>query len=336
MANLVLVSERILPCLCIPGEGQDSTLDLANGGEFRSRPSGHRYPAQNGIPSLCVVPGGEWDHVTTRIKAFYEDITFPNYDGLEDFGDIVRKGLDNSFSRALLNAVGANKRVLEVGCGTGQLSHFLQLNNNEVLGVDLSLASLSLAIKHKIDNELRRSSFIQMDLFNLAIRDSSFDVVISNGVLHHTPDAKRAFAEIVRKVKPGGLVVVGLYNRYARIPYGLRGLAYRIGSSRRQDAVTRRSHDARKAQTWIRDQYFNPHESWHTLDEVLGWFQTYDVEFVNSVPAILGTEGESSDDPFLPSGAGNRYLRLVSQIGWIGSVGREGGIFIVVGRKKIA
>ena len=39
---------------------------------------------------------------------------------------------------------------------------------------------------------------------------------ISSGVLHHTKDARRAFASIVRKAKPGGIVIVGLYNTFGR------------------------------------------------------------------------------------------------------------------------
>ena len=49
-------------------------------------------------------------------------------------------------------------------------------------------------------------------------------MVISTGVLHHTKDARAAFASIVRKAKPGGLIVVGLYN-------GLHGC--RLGCARR-------------------------------------------------------------------------------------------------------
>ena len=82
----------------------------------------------------------------------------------------------------------------------------------------MSLSSLKLAIDHKIRNGLKRSSFIQMNMFDLAIKDECFDVVIAHGCLHHTFDARHAFAQIVKKLKPGGIIIAGLYNRYARIP----------------------------------------------------------------------------------------------------------------------
>src|SRR6185437_10327070 len=111
-----------------------------------------------------------------------------------------------SFAKGLLDAIGYTKLVLECGCGTGQLSHFLSLNNNHVLGIDLSTASLRLATEHKMRNQVPRVGFVQMNIFELGIKDERFDVVISSGVLHHTKDARRAFALIARKAKHGGIV----------------------------------------------------------------------------------------------------------------------------------
>jgi 2-polyprenyl-3-methyl-5-hydroxy-6-metoxy-1,4-benzoquinol methylase len=92
------------------------------------------------------------------------------------------------------------------------MSQFLSLNNNHVLGIDLSRSSLRLALSTRLRNGLQRSAFALMNIFDLAVKDDSFDVVLSSGVLHHTKDARRAFASIVRKAKPGGIVIVGLYN----------------------------------------------------------------------------------------------------------------------------
>src|SRR5262249_50040933 len=258
----------------------------------------------------------------------------PSYEGLEEFGQLVHKASRNPFSTHLLEAVGFNKTVLECGCGTGQLTHYLQLNNNHVLGVDMSTASLKLALQHKRHNALSRSSFAQMNIFELAIKDGSFDVVISHGVLHHTFDARKAFARIVRKAKPGGIIMVGLYNYYARIPTWLRSKVVGLTGGRIDYVVRNRIRDVRKADIWIKDQYYNPHETWHSVDEVLGWFSENRVEYLNTSPAILGTEGESSPSLFAKTGPGSRYQRIVTQLSWLGSIAREGALFDVVGRKK--
>ena len=113
------------------------------------------------------------------MKAFYEDHPFPNYEGIQDFGDLVHRGQTTPFAKNLLDAIGSNKLILECGCGTGQLSLFLSLNNNHVLGVDLSASSLKLAIEHKLDNDVSRAGFVQMNIFDLAVKDNTFDVVIT-------------------------------------------------------------------------------------------------------------------------------------------------------------
>jgi SAM-dependent methyltransferase len=324
-----MFSDRILACLTDPAGGELTRTDDG----FRNTRSGKLYPDERGVPSLFVAHAGEAVDVGTRIRSFYEENPFPSYEGLEEFGELVNKGVKNAFSAKLLEAIGYNKTVLECGCGTGQLSHFLQLNNNHVLGIDMSLASLSLALEHKRRNQLERSAFCQMNIFNLGVKDGSFDVVISHGVLHHTHSARDAFAHIVRKAKPGGLVVVGLYNSYARIPTWLRARVIGVLGPKIDYVVRRRIHDARKADIWIKDQYYNPHETWHSIDEVLGWFKENGVEYLNCAPAILDTDAEEGAGYAARTDPGDKYRRVLTQIGWLGTIAREGALFDMFGRK---
>jgi SAM-dependent methyltransferase len=330
-----LFSDRILACLKAPGHGDDCRLEQVDDG-LRCVETGELFPSIGGIPSLYAPAGDEAREVTAKVRSFYEENPFPSYEGVEEFGELVSKGSQNAFTRRLLRSIGYNKKILECGCGTGQLSHFLQLNNNHVLGVDLSLGSLALAMEHKLRNQLARSSFAQMNIFNLAIKDASFDVVISHGVLHHTYDARRAFAEIVRKVKPGGIVMVGLYNYFARVPTWIRSkLIGRFGG--RIDYVVRsRIRDERKAEIWIKDQYYNPHETWHSVDEVLGWFDENHVEFLNCSPPILGAVDEEPEDLFASTSEGNKLQRVFTQLCWLGSISREGALFDVIGKRAVA
>jgi 2-polyprenyl-3-methyl-5-hydroxy-6-metoxy-1,4-benzoquinol methylase len=325
-----MFSERILEFLESPGSGRF----VAENDSLVCRATGKRFDYVNGVPSVFVPSEGEGKGVTERVKSFYEDNPFPNYEGMEDFGELVNKGSQNPFSAELLKAIGYNKTILECGCGTGQLSHFLQLNNNHVLGIDMSLSSLGLAIEHKLRNELPRSSFAQMNIFNLAIKDNSFDVVISHGVLHHTYDARLAFSHIVKKLKPGGIVMVGLYNSYARVPTYLRSKVIGLLGPKIDYVVRNRIQDARKAEIWIRDQYYNPHETWHSLDEVLSWFDEDGIEFLNASPAILGSDGEIAKSLFAPTSPGTAYQRVVTQLSWLYSIAREGALFDVIGKKK--
>jgi len=328
-------SDRILANLRAPGASNESQL-IVKDDAVHCDETNEVFPIIDGIPSLFAPSPGEGIEVTERVRSFYEENPFPSYEGLEEFGELVSKGHSNPFSKSLLDSIGYNKTVLECGCGTGQLSHYLQLNNNAVLGIDMSLASLGLAVQHKQRNDLKRVSFAQMNIFNLAIKDNSFDVVISHGVLHHTFDARRAFGQIVRKLKPGGIVLVGLYNRPARLPTLIRSKLIGLFGPNIDFVVRNRIRDKKKAEIWIADQYYNPHETWHSIDEVMEWFNENDISYRNCSPAILGTDGEDTTDMFAETSPGTRYQREVTQLSWLGTIAREGALFDVIGKKKAA
>lgn len=328
-----LFSERILQCLKAPGGSDRDDLKLRPEGLYCPTTE-QIFPIIGGIPSLYVPAAWETGDVTAKVRSFYETHPFPSYEGLEEFGELVAKGLSNSFSRDLLAAVGYNKTILECGCGTGQMSHFLQLNNNHVLGIDLSLSSLALAMEHKRRNGLERSAFAQMNIFELAVKDASFDVVISHGVLHHTFDARKAFAQIVKKVKPGGIVMVGLYNYYARVPTFIRSKLIRFFGPKLDYVVRTKIRDARKADIWVKDQYFNPHESWHSIDDVLEWFRENDVEYLNVTPGLLGRSQGQTCNLFARTDPGTKASRVITQLSWLATIAREGALFDVIGRRK--
>jgi carbamoyltransferase len=330
-----LIPSRLMPCLTLAGAGEVD-LERVNGA-FRCPRTGKIFPDRDGIPSLLAAgPGNDLDPITGKVKAFYEEHPFPNYDGVQEFGDLVNRGLNNPFAKGLLDAIGCNKLILECGCGTGQLSHFLSLNNNHVLGVDLSLSSLKLAVEHKLRNSVSRVGFVQMNVFELGVKDTMFDVVISTGVLHHTRDARGAIAALVRKAKPGGLVVVGLYNRFARVPTWVRAKLIGTLGPRIDYVVRRRIRDPRKAEIWIKDQYYNPHESWHSVDEVLHWFAENDVSYLNCRPAILGSGLRQGDGMFAATSPGSRLGRVLTQLSWLGSIAAEGALFVMIGRRNAA
>jgi len=333
MKTELLIPEQIISMLKAPGQANDTDLEISSDA-LRCTQTGNSYEFVDGVPSLLASTREATGDIGTRVHAFYEENPFPNYESIDDFGDLVSKGYSSSFSNELLREIGSNKCILECGCGTGQLSHFLQLNNNHVLGIDMSLNSLKLAIEFKLNNNLVRSGFAQMDLFSLAVKDESMDVVISHGVLHHTPDARRAFHEIIKKVKPGGIVVVGLYNAIARVPTWLRAKAMPLLGPNIDYIARTRIMDERKREIWTKDQYFNPHETWHSIDEVMNWFSEENVEYLNCRPSIYDTDGEGDAGMFDKTSPGTRYQRVVTQLSWLNSIAREGAVFDVIGRKR--
>lgn len=321
---------ELVACLKPPESGL--SLERSDSG-FCCPETNKFFPDVDGIPSFLVGVNSDSHGITARVKEFYENHPFPNYEGVEDFGALVTRGHQSEFAHPLLEAIGFNKLILECGCGTGQLTNFLSLGNNHVLGIDLSISSLKLAMEHKVRNSLNRVGFAQMNIFDLAIKDESFDVVISTGVLHHTKNARQAFESIVRKVKPGGIVVVGLYNLYARVPTAIRSRLIGLFGQNIDPVVRSRIRDSRKADIWIKDQYFNPHETWHSVDEVLDWFVENDVSYLNSRPALIGAKSKNSG-LFEQTAPGNFIQRVATQVSWLGTTSHEGALFAMVGRRN--
>jgi glycosyltransferase involved in cell wall biosynthesis/ubiquinone/menaquinone biosynthesis C-methylase UbiE len=104
----------------------------------------------------------------------------------------------------------AGEQVLEVGGGMGtDLAQFAR-NGAIVTDVDLSEGHLRLAQENFRLRGLT-GTFVHHDAESLPFDSNSFDMVYSNGVLHHTPNTARAVAEILRVLKPGGRVVAMFY-----------------------------------------------------------------------------------------------------------------------------
>jgi ubiquinone/menaquinone biosynthesis C-methylase UbiE len=102
---------------------------------------------------------------------------------------------------------GRDRRVLEIGVGAG--SDFSQWVRSGAIasGVDLTDAAIDLTREHLATLELdtSRVDLRVADAEQLPFDDSSFDIVYSWGVLHHSPDTEQAFREVNRVLRPGGV-----------------------------------------------------------------------------------------------------------------------------------
>jgi SAM-dependent methyltransferase len=135
--------------------------------------------------------------------AFYQRVDRSRY---EDYAPWMRSVLE--FDRF------AGRRVLEIGFGMGtDLAQFAAAGAH-VAGIDLSPAHLGIAARRfaltGTAADLRLG-----DAEDLPFADGSFDAVYSFGVIHHTPDAARATAQIHRVLRPGGRLIVAVYHRWS-------------------------------------------------------------------------------------------------------------------------
>ena len=168
------------------------------------------FAVDNGVPLLYR--GNNWDgkpDVTDTVKDFYENNPFPNYEEIDSELTLKESARQGIFARLLDEQTSWNAKILEVGCGTGQLSNFLGMSRGRtVFGADLCLSSLALANQFKTEHGMHHSAFLQMNLFCPAFKPESFDLVICSGVLHHTSDPKLGFKSVSKLVKPNGLIII--------------------------------------------------------------------------------------------------------------------------------
>lgn len=170
-----------------------------------------------------------------------------------------------------------------------------------------------------------------MNLFMPVFKEESFSFVICNGVLHHTSDPFGGFMSISRLVKKGGYIIIGLYNKYGRILTDIRRIIFNVFDDRLKfldSRLMRKDVGENKKHTWFMDQYKNPHESKHTIAEVLGWFEKTGFDFVNSIPKSKAFESFSKDEELFKSNSqGNGFDHFIVQSGLMFTGAKEGGFF---------
>lgn len=132
-----------------------------------------------------------------------------NYDRKGDFEGFEPQILESfKFLYKLLKDNCRAKLVLDYGCGNGVHSVYLaKMGAQKVIGIDLSEKSLQVA-KEKIKREKieSRVEFLKMDCEKMEFPDNYFDVVFDGGTFSSI-DLDRAWPELLRVIKPGGVLI---------------------------------------------------------------------------------------------------------------------------------
>ena len=275
------------------------------------------------------------DDITNKQKKFYEDIMFPNYDDLDDFSSLIEKSERSMFAKKLDEELPYSSKIIEIGCGTGQLSNFLSRYNRTIIGTDLSLNSLELANNFRKANSIENVFFLQMNLFKPCFNEGTFDAVISNGCLHHTADPKKAFNTVTKLAKKGGLIVVGLYHKNGRLFTNFRQKIFKIFKNKFKFLdprnIDNNLSDSKKY-AWYRDQYQNPKEFSYKFNEILEWFNENNIKYLSSIP-FHGFDEKFQ--LFKENKKPNNLKILLKEFSMTFDLDqiKEGGFFIMVGRK---
>jgi SAM-dependent methyltransferase len=290
------------------------------------------YRVEQGVPDLRV-PG---DARSETVRDFYAVAPFPGYAPRLSLSGLRARAARSDLARSLDAAIAGDARVLEVGCGTGQMSLYLASADRVVVGTDFQRASLALGRSAAARLGVEGLQLVETNLLAPGLRDGAFDVVLALGVLHHTADPRAAFRAIARLVRPGGHIIITLYHTLARLPHRLRrGLGRLLGRVPFDPVLRDRAAEPDRREAWLRDQYQHPEEHRHLLGEVRGWFAENEVTFLRTLPSCLfGSGAADAAALFEPEGDDWRFEEALAQVAWIPSLAGEGGVFATVGQRN--
>ena len=123
------------------------------------------------------------------------------------------------------------ERILDLGCGDGQLTAKIAASGADVVGVDASRAMVAGAMSRGIDARICNAEALPFT--------SEFDAVFSNAALHWVRDQDAMIAGVKRALRPGGRFVaeMGGHGNIAAIRVALMAVLERHGSAGLEDGV---------------------------------------------------------------------------------------------------
>jgi SAM-dependent methyltransferase len=177
--------------------------------------------------------------VTDQVARQYEAFPYPAFDPQWDkyiaFGD-------PSIFSPLLWPEGPprkNLRILVAGCGTVEAARYAFRNPNcQVLGIDISEAAIKTHSRLKDERNLDNLEVRRLDLHEVANSERVFDLIMSNGVLHHLERPEEGLRALAAVLDKRGAIVLMLYGGAPRLGvYLLQDVFRRMGLAADQTSV---------------------------------------------------------------------------------------------------
>ena len=173
---------------------------------------------REGMRSLTAVE----EDVSRLVQQQYEENPYPRWVKLPASGRAytVAAFFRQRFPYAPFRPLASSDEIdiLIAGCGTGQhpIMTAQQFRGAKVLAVDLSSASLCYAKRKAEELGIQNIEFAQADIMQLGAIGRQFDIIESVGVLHHLADPMAGWRILLSLLRPGGMMMLGLYSELAR------------------------------------------------------------------------------------------------------------------------
>ncbi len=249
------------------------------------------------MPVLTPIAGG----ITAAVRQQYEENPYPRWVRLPAppppmvLDELIRHQFPTVPFRPLNKTDWLD--ILIAGCGTGRIA--LEVAQSfagaQVLAVDLSLASLAAA-KRKTPAALKdKIEFAQADIMSIGAIGRDFDFIGVGGVLHHMADPLGGWRELIKLMRPDGLMQVGLYSAHARKAINqARQFIAESGYPPTLDGIRRVRQDLFDSgarfnfmtlrdfftTSEVRDLIFHVQESQFTIPEIARFIAANDLNFI--------------------------------------------------------
>ena len=218
--------------------------------------------------------------VGKTVLDFYKDLPFNYYGSIEEQAkSVIQQSPIEQLYPPLKGLVTPSENLLEIGCGAGWATNSIaNYYKKKILGLDYNPRGIERArsIAEKLGLQ---SEFLCEDLFVFSeekrTNEDCFDLIISLGVLHHTDNCIGAIRSICNNLlREKGHFLVGLYHKYGRKPFlkyfeNLKKLNLSEEELLFKYKELHSLRDESHLQSWFRDQVLHPHETLHTIEEII-------------------------------------------------------------------
>ena len=209
-----------------------------------------------------------------------------------------------------------NSILLDVGCGTGEKSMVYATLGAKVIGLDFNEEAIAIAKSNaEIWGLFKKTEFHVSSVFDIQI-NSAFDIIVSDGVIHHTADPKKAFDNFAILLKPGGVLLLGLAEPCGFFQRQLqRYFVNRIANSKDEEILTniavilfreeleRASKvSGRSIKATVYDSFINPQIVPIAFHDVKKWMNEHNIYLdCTWPPSELPLQNDSQYHPLLGS-----------------------------------
>ena len=233
------------------------------------------------------------------VKDFYNKYQYPNL-------NFFKKKQEKRYNKLIKNILKTanlelkdleGKRILDAGCGTGEKSIVFSKNKAEVVGIDFSKNQIEKAKKLRENEKQQKIEFYVKDFEKDNLKDlKEFDIIFVMGSLPVIKNSYQAFKNLLTVLKKDGVIILGLYHRYARVRYRINRFFLHLYSKdfKKLEKLLFKSKltkNLRKApNNTLYDRYLVPYENYHSLKQIKKWFKKNNLELISYSKNVEGIE----------------------------------------------